>query len=210
MRTLHIHDDGTLEAASSALRAGEVVVVPTDTVYGVAVLPTLPNAVRDIYAAKQRPLTQHLPVMAATVDQVQDLGLELSESGQALARRWWPGPLTLVLGFSPTAPRPHWLGGRDEVAVRIPDHDFLRHLIAGTGPLLVTSANQHGTTTPPTAEDAGRELGGYPTLIVDGGTLSDTPSTLVNLHCESPAIEREGVIGRSDIERVLAATREAL
>jgi L-threonylcarbamoyladenylate synthase len=202
-----MQDDGTLEAASSALRAGDVIVVPTDTVYGVAALPTIADAVRDIYAAKQRPTTQHLPVMAATVDQVRDLGLELTESGQALAVRWWPGPLTLVLGFSATAPRPQWLSGRDEVAVRIPDHAFLRDLIVRTGPLLVTSANQHGATTPPTAEDAGRELGGYPTLLVDGGTLSDTPSTLVNLHCESASIEREGVIGRTDIESVLAAAR---
>ncbi len=209
MRTLHMHDDGTLEAASSALRAGEVIVVPTDTVYGVAAVPTHPDAVRDIYAAKQRPPTQHLPVMAATVEQVRDLGLELTEAGQALAQHWWPGPLTLVLGFSATAVRPQWLHGRDEVAVRIPDHDFLRRLISSTGPLLVTSANQHGATTPPTAEDAARELADYPTLLVDGGTLSATPSTLVNLHCAVASVEREGVIGRADIENVLAALSEA-
>ena len=75
----------------------------------------------------------HLPVLAASLDQVRALGVAFTPAARALARPWWPGPLTLAFGFEPGAPRPAWLAGRDEVAVRIPDHDFLRALLARTG-----------------------------------------------------------------------------
>ena len=107
--------------------------MPTDTVYGLAARPDDRDAVQAVYRAKGRPDGMHLPVLAASLDQVRALGVELTEAASALAGRWWPGPLTLAFGFGAGALRPGWLAGRDEVAVRIPDHDFLRGLLRGTG-----------------------------------------------------------------------------
>jgi L-threonylcarbamoyladenylate synthase len=203
MRTLHMDDDGVLEAATLSLRAGNVIVVPTDTVYGVAVLPTLSSAVDAIYAAKDRPRSHHLPVMAGSLEQVAALGVHLDHKATSLAGRWWPGPLTLVMGFSEHEPRPDWLQDREEVAVRIPDHSFLLSLLQETGPLLVTSANQHGSATPPTADQAAEELGGWVNLMVDGGTLQTVPSTLVNVRSAAAVVEREGAIPKQEVDGVL-------
>ena len=100
MRSIHVDDQGALPAAVASLRAGEVVVVPTDTVYGLAALPGNADAARRIYLAKNRPEQLHLPVLAATSDQVCQLGVDFSHAAATLAARWWPGPLTMVFGFS--------------------------------------------------------------------------------------------------------------
>jgi L-threonylcarbamoyladenylate synthase len=194
---------GSNEAAA-VLRAGGVVVVPTDTVYGLAARPEDAGAVQTIYRVKDRPAGMPLPVLAASLDQVRALGVEVTDAASALAERWWPGPLTLAFGFGPGA-RPEWLEGRDEVAVRIPDHDFARELLRTTGVLLVTSANPHGTPTPRAAGDVAASLGHAVDLIVDDGELTEVPSTLVNVHAERVVVEREGAIARAEIERALAA-----
>jgi L-threonylcarbamoyladenylate synthase len=191
-------------AAAEVLRAGGVVVVPTDTVYGLAARPEDADAVRAVYRVKDRPEGMPLPVLAASLDQVRALGVEVTDAASALAERWWPGPLTLAFGFG-TGARPEWLEGRDEVAVRIPDHDFARELLRTTGVLLVTSANPHGAPTPRAAGDVAASLGQAVDLIVDDGELTETPSTLVNVRRAEAVVEREGAIGRVEIERVLAA-----
>ena len=124
-------------------------------------------------------------------------------AAEVLARRWWPGPLTVAFGFDPGLERPSWLAGRTEVAVRIPDHEFLRSLLQQTGVLVVTSANLHGAPTPGTAGEVAVGLGSPIDLVVDGGTLRDVPSTLVNLNRPEPCVEREGSISRQAIEDVL-------
>ena len=205
MRTLHLDDATALSDATAALQGGQLIIVPTDTVYGLAAQPEHPAAVEAIYRAKDRPASVHLPIMAASLDQVAELGVELSPAAHRLAERWWPGPLTMALGFHPGAARPSWLAGRDEVAVRIPGHDFLLDLLARTGPLLVTSANQHGSVTPPSAADAADSLASEVTLLIDGGILTSVPSTLVNLRTSPPAVEREGAIGINEISAVANA-----
>ncbi|HWF16187.1 MAG TPA: L-threonylcarbamoyladenylate synthase [Acidimicrobiales bacterium] len=197
-------DDAGARAATEALRRGGIVVVPTDTVYGLAARPDDRNAVRAVYRAKGRPDRLPLPVLAASLDQVRALGVEVTDAANTLSGRWWPGPLTLAFGFAAGVARPAWLDGRDEVAVRIPDHDFLRGLLEGTGPLLVTSANPHGTPTARVAGDVAASLGGSVDLIVDGGPLTEVPSTLVNVRGCGAAVEREGVITLGEIERALA------
>ena len=206
MRTVRTGDDGAVSAAVAALGAGALVVVPTDTVYGLAARPGDAAAVQAIYRAKDRPEGMHLPVLAASPEQVRGLGVAFSEAARTLARRWWPGPLTLAFGFEAGTPRPDWLSGRTEVAVRIPDHDFLRAVLAEAGPLLVTSANPHGTPTPRRAEDVAAALAGSVGLIVDGGSLTEVPSTLVRVSGAGAGavLEREGAIGWAEVEAALA------
>jgi L-threonylcarbamoyladenylate synthase len=201
---VHTDDDGA-RAAAGTLQNGGVVVVPTDTVYGLAVRPEDGDAVRAVYRAKGRPGGMHLPVLAASLDQVCALGIDMTSAAGTLAARWWPGPLTLAFGFAAGSPRPDWLAGRDEVAVRIPDHPFLRGLLRATGVLLVTSANPHGAPTARVAGDVAASLGDTVDLIVDGGELTEVPSTLVNVRGEQAVVEREGAIPRSEIDDALAA-----
>jgi L-threonylcarbamoyladenylate synthase len=197
-------DDEGAGAATEVLRGGGVVVVPTDTVYGLAARPDDVGAVQTVYRVKGRPQGMHLPVLAASVAQVRALGVAFPAGADALARRWWPGPLTMALGFQAGLDRPDWLAGRDEVAVRIPDHDFLRTLLQRTGVLVVTSANPHGAPTPLTAHDVAAGLGPSVGLVVDGGMLRDVPSTLVNVREAEPVVEREGAISLAEVAAALA------
>jgi L-threonylcarbamoyladenylate synthase len=205
---LHADDPAAVEAACAVLARGGLVVVPTDTVYGLAARPTDSEAVRAVYRAKGRPEGMHLPVLASGVEQVRALGVAYGPAAQELARRWWPGPLTMAFSFEAGSRRPEWLTGRDEVAVRIPDHPFLRSLLAETGVLVVTSANPHGQPTPRTAEDvAAGELASFVDVIVDGGPLTEVPSTLVNVSGLTAVVEREGVIAADEIADALAGVR---
>ena len=203
MQTLHVTDQGALDVAAATLRDGGVIVVPTDTVYGLAALPGDVDAVRRVYLAKGRPDRMHLPVLAATLDQVRQLGVEFPAEAVALAARWWPGPLTMAFGFSVTTARPRWLDGREEVAVRIPDHAFLLALMRNVGALVVTSANGHGAVTPASAQEAGSLLAPHVGLVIDGGPLHATPSTLINVRARPPEIEREGAIARGEVAAAL-------
>jgi L-threonylcarbamoyladenylate synthase len=203
MRTLRVDDEDALGAATAALRAGELVVLPTDTVYGLAALAGHAGAEQRIFSAKGRPGRLPLPVLAASLDQVRQLGVEIPATAAALAVGWWPGPLTMAFGFSASAPRPPWLSGRDEVAVRIPQHPFLLALLEHSGPLLVTSANRHGAATPPAAAEAAAPLAPHVALVVDGGTCAGAPSTLVNVRGPRPVVEREGAIPAEAIGRAL-------
>jgi L-threonylcarbamoyladenylate synthase len=205
MLELHVDDADAAARTAAALLDGAIAVVPTDTVYGLAARPDDADAVQRIFVAKDRPAQTNLPVLASSLDQVTQLGVALSDSALALAARWWPGPLTLVFGFSPAAARPAWLDGRDEVAVRIPDHRFLLDLMADTGVLLVTSANRHGEPTAPSADEVARTLAPHIGVVVDGGPLTATPSTLVNLALIPAKIEREGAITAADIADVLTS-----
>jgi L-threonylcarbamoyladenylate synthase len=203
IRFVRADPEGAVVAAG-VLRDGGVVVVPTDTVYGLAARPDDEAAVASVYRAKGRPEGMHLPVLAASLDQVRALGVEFGDAAARLAASWWPGPLTLAFGFAAASTRPAWLAGREEVAVRIPDHDFLRSLLSGTGVLVVTSANHHGDPTPRTAGGVASTLGASVGLIVDGGRLAEVPSTLVNVRGREAVVEREGAISRGEVATALA------
>jgi L-threonylcarbamoyladenylate synthase len=203
MRTLRVDDEDALGAASKALRAGEVVLVPTDTVYGLAAMPDRAEAVQRIYLAKDRPTHMPLPVLAASLGQVRQLGVEFPEAATVLSARWWPGPLTMAFELSSSSPRPQWLTGREEVAVRIPAHAFLLALMRDTGVLLVTSANRHGEPTSPSAGEAGSQVAAYVDLVIDAGALTAVPSTLVNVRGPTAVVEREAAISREAIAAAL-------
>jgi len=177
--------------------------VPTDTVYGLAAMPNSTDAVHRIYVAKDRPAHLPLPVLAASLEQVRQLGVEFSEAATVLSARWWPGPLTMAFGLPAGSTRPKWLIGREEVAVRIPAHDFLLALMEDTGVLMVTSANRHGEPTSPSAAEAGAQVVPHVDLVIDAGTLTVVPSTLVNVRGAAAVVEREGAITAQDIAKAL-------
>ncbi|MGH9304211.1 MAG: L-threonylcarbamoyladenylate synthase [Acidimicrobiales bacterium] len=187
-------DRSALDRTVSAILRGGLVVLPTDTVYGLAIRPGDSSALARLLDAKARPRALNLPVLVASLDEVGCLGADLGETGRILAEKFWPGAMTLVLAFSPGARRPAWLEGRAEVAVRIPAHRFVTEVIAGTGPLLVTSANIHGEPTPAGAGEAAACLRLGVDLVVDDGLLKGEASTLVNLRAEPAVIERLGAL----------------
>jgi L-threonylcarbamoyladenylate synthase len=186
------------------LLAGGVALVPTDTVYGLAAVPSLPAAVARIFELKARPVTRNLPVMVSDIERVADLGVFLSKSAQRIfASPLVPGALTIAIGFGESK-RPDWLSGREEVAIRIPNDDFLREVLRTTGPLVVTSANSHGATTPERIDDILKQLHGSPDIVVDRGILSGTPSTLINCRKDPAVIERAGSIPAERLNEILS------
>lgn len=193
---------------AKALAGGATVILPTETVYGLAIQPDAPAGSRRVFELKGRPKELNLPVIIGAIEQLDRLGVDYNHTARRLAGKLWPGPLTIVMGFAPDRERPAWLSGREEVAVRLPAHELLREVAKAAGPLLVTSANRHGTGAKAVASEAAASLRGTVDLIVDGGTLSSTPSTIVNARCSPPRIERVGAISAAAIEEIVGATGE--
>jgi L-threonylcarbamoyladenylate synthase len=186
------------------LETGGVVLLPTDTVYGLAVSPSFDASIDRLFALKRRPRNVNLPIMVASDAELEPLGFEVSESARRLLRSpLIPGSLTLAMGFSSDY-RPAWLAGREEAAVRIPNDERLLSVLRKTGPLLVTSANAHSAETPDNIADILAQLDGAPDLAIDGGTLRTTASTLVNCRVDPPRIERLGVVPESEVLKYLS------
>ena len=187
-------DPASNQRTVDCLLRGGVVLLPTDTVYGLAVLPTCKDSIERVYGIKGRPRQANLPVMVASESDIDALGFALNEAARRLLRSpLVPGSLTLALGFrrGPAAP---WLAGREEAAVRIPNEHWLLAVLRIVGPLLVTSANVHGANTPDDIADVLAQLQGTPDLAVDGCVLHTVPSTLVNCRRDPPVIERVGIV----------------
>jgi L-threonylcarbamoyladenylate synthase len=185
------------------LRAGGTVLLPTDTVYGLAAHPEHDDALARLFALKRRPLTRNLPIMVATPEQAEELGAAVTGPARQLLAAFSPGPLTLALALDQRR-APAWLAGRDEIAIRIPDDEFLLAVLRAAGPLLVTSANLHGQETPERCADVLAQLDGTPDLTIDGGPRATVPSTLVNCNLPEPAVERVGAVPADQIAKVLA------
>lgn len=190
-----------LADAALAMRRGDVVLVPTDTVYGLAVAAENRSAVDAMFALKQRPTDVRVAVLVADVDQARAY-VDLGAVGERLAARYWPGPLTIV------APR-HAVGslaaGDDEtLGVRCPDDAVARALAADVGPIAVTSANLHGHETPARAAEAADLFPGV-AVVIDDGPRPGSASTVVSVVDGPPIILREGPIGLADIEATLGS-----
>jgi len=198
-----LHNPETLPGVIDVLVAGGVVLVPTDTVYGLAVHPEHDDAVGRLFAMKGRPRSVNLPVMVSSADQVSELGGVLTDPARRLlSSAFFPGPLTVALGICAER-APGWLAGRQEAAFRAPADSFLLAVLQATGPLLVTSANAHARRTPESVAPILAVLASPPDYVVDGGVRATVPSTLVNCRATPPGIERVGVISRAEIEAVL-------
>jgi len=196
--------DSGLDAATEALAAGRPVVLPTDTVYGVAVEPTRGGATDRLFAVKERPRTAALPLLVASIDQALQLSGDLPPTAVALADLFWPGGLTLVVPRRPGLDLD--LGGEDDttVGLRQPDHPVPVALATRVGPLAATSANLHGRPTPSTADEVAAELGEAVEIVLDGGRCAGAPSTVVACTPEGVTVLREGRVPTAD---VLAALR---
>src|ERR1041384_1266466 len=196
--------NGSVEEIVECLANGGGVLLPTDTVYGLAVSPNFDKSIDRLFALKRRPRNGNLPIMVSSDEELEPLGFEVSESARRLLRSpLIPGSLTLAMGFS-SEYRPDWLAGREEAAVRIPNDERLLSVLRKTGPLLVTSANAHSAGTPDNVADILAQLDGAPDLAIDGGTLRTTASTLVNCRLEPPVIERLGIVPESEVLRYLS------
>ena len=181
-------------AALNALRAGEPVGVPTDTVYGLAAGAGDADAIQRLFELKERPADRSIAVLVADLAAAAAL-VEFTPQAQRLAERFWPGPLTIVAPRTPSAPS--HLGTGDTIGVRLPGDDIMQ-AIAGPGALAVTSANLHGGPTPSTAQGVA-ELFPPLSLIVDGGPRPGASSTVVDVTGPDPVVLREGPVSLAEI-----------
>jgi L-threonylcarbamoyladenylate synthase len=198
-----------VERAVAALEAGELVVVPTDTVYGLACDPENRDTVRLLSAVKGRSREQPVAVVASSVDVLLELIPELRGAGEAAARAVLPGPYTLVL--SNPARRLPWLtGSRPEtIGVRVPDlagpgRDFIDRV----GVVAATSANLHGGADPRAPGDVPAEIRDAVAAFLDDGELPGTPSTVVDLTGDEPRVLRAGAVPAEDALARIAAVLE--
>lgn len=188
-------DGAALDEAAALLARGEVVAIPTDTVYGVAVSPVVPGATDRLFAAKGRSRDVPIAVLVADAAQAWSIARRPPPSAALrLAARHWPGPLTIVVERSPD-----WsadLGDdRMTVGVRCPDDDWVRALCQRTGALATSSANRHGEPTPPDAVGVAGVFAGAVALVVDGGRRHGLPSTVVRCgHDGAVEVVRSGAI----------------
>jgi tRNA threonylcarbamoyl adenosine modification protein (Sua5/YciO/YrdC/YwlC family) len=196
-----------VSAASAALRRGALVVLPTDTVYGVAADAFNPAAVDALLTAKGRGRDMPVPVLVSARPMLEAVVEGLTEAGQALVEEFWPGALTLVVRHTTHLA---WDLGetRGTVAVRMPDHPIALDLIGRTGPLAVSSANRTGHPPATTMLDARLQLGAAVDVYLDGGACADaTPSSIVDLTGPAPVLLRAGALGVDDLRRVVPDLR---
>jgi tRNA threonylcarbamoyl adenosine modification protein (Sua5/YciO/YrdC/YwlC family) len=190
--------------AAAALRKGDLAVLPTDTVYGVAADAFSPVAVASLLAAKGRGRQAPPPVLVGTVRAALALVEDVSAAGKDLIDEFWPGGLTLVLRANRSLA---WdLGDtKGTVAVRMPMHPVTLDVLRETGPLAVSSANRTGQPPATTAQQAEEQLGETIAVYLDGGTCpGDSPSTIVDLTGPIPRLLRRGVIPAARLRRVVA------
>lgn len=192
------------EAALAALRAGELIGLPTETVYGLGADAANPDAVRKVFAAKGRPADHPLIVHLADVSQVPQWASEFPPAAQALARRYWPGPLTLVLPKA-AGVLAEVTGGQDTVALRVPSHPLALALLrAFGGGIAAPSANRYGRVSPTRAAHVREELGDAVAVVLDGGDCEvGLESTIVGCVDGRVLLLRPGRITRQDIEAVV-------
>ncbi len=194
--------------AAALIAAGRPVAVPTETVYGLAADARNPQAVARIYAAKGRPDFNPLIVHVPTLAMAETLG-EFGTAERALATRFWPGPLTLVLRRSKLA-QDFVTGGQDTVGLRVPSHPVARSLLKEfNGGIAAPSANRFGRVSPTTAAHVREDLGGDVDLVLEGGPSEvGIESTIVDFSSGSPVLLRPGRIAKDELEEVLKSNVE--
>ncbi|HLE42885.1 MAG TPA: L-threonylcarbamoyladenylate synthase [Methylomirabilota bacterium] len=195
--------DPIQDAAAAAL-AGKLIVMPTDTVYGIGTRPDDPAATARLFEAKGRPRELELPVLVPSAGAARDVAA-FDERAEVLVGRLWPGPLTIVLPRT-DATRPWDLGGDPAtVGVRMPHHPLALAVLARAGPLAVSSANRSGGPTPAECDGLARTFGDIVAVFLcQDAPLAGRPSTVVDLSHGEPRILRAGALAEGDVLAALA------
>ena len=184
-----------IDEVAALLNAGHVVVIPTDTVYGVAAKFEIASAVQQLFAIKQRPSTVPLPVFVNDGEGVFHVGGRETASASTLAHAFWPGPLTLIVpALASSAER---IGSRDAtIGFRRPNDELVEYLVARCGPLAVTSANEHGSPPCTSVAEVQEVFAGNDLVaaVLDGGERNGTVSTVVICDDHGYRIVREGAL----------------
>jgi len=190
-----------IEKGVKILQKGGVIAFPTDTVYGLGADAFNSTAVERIYEIKNRPKHRQLPLLTADVERLTTLADPIPEIAWFLARRFWPGGLTLVLSKADSLPV--YLASGPTIAVRLPNHPVCLALIQRLGnPIIGTSANISGQPAALTAEEVGQQLGGKIDFIINGGKCpGGKESTVVDITRESPIILRQGITPSDEIDK---------
>jgi tRNA threonylcarbamoyl adenosine modification protein (Sua5/YciO/YrdC/YwlC family) len=192
-----------LAAAGAAIGAGRLVVLPTDTVYGLGADAFTPSAVEALLAAKGRGRDMPVPVLIGTMRTLDGIASRISDAARELTEAFWPGGLTIVCHEQPSL---RWdLGDAAQtVAVRMPLHPVALDLLKNTGPMAVSSANKSGRPPARSATEARTQLGDAVEVYLDGGVTEDSvPSTIVDVTGPRPRVLRVGHISLDDIRSVV-------
>ena len=197
-------DAQELARAAALIRAGELVAFPTETVYGLGANALDPAALEKIYSAKGRPPASPLIVHVDSIEMARSLAREWPDTAELLARRFWPGPLTLVLPKQPHVPG-RLTAGLDTVGIRMPAHPIALALIREAGvPIAAPSANRFTELSPTTAQHVRDSLGDRVALVLDGGpTTVGIESTVLSLAGSSAVLLRPGMVTQAEIEAVI-------
>jgi L-threonylcarbamoyladenylate synthase len=193
-----------------ALRNGDIVGLPTETVYGLAADMRNDDAIRRIFTVKGRPTSHPLIAHIARFDQLEELSQDLSETCRLLVSVCWPGPLTVIVRAAPGMSRV-CTGGRDTVAVRMPAHEMAQRVITELGtPVVAPSANRFGHVSPTSAQHVDADIGEEIDLILDGGPCDiGVESTIVDCTTSPLQILRHGAITPEDVRRIVDSTSPA-
>ncbi|UCD41216.1 MAG: threonylcarbamoyl-AMP synthase [Chloroflexota bacterium] len=192
-----------LPHALDVLRNGGLVAFPTDTVYGLAALPTEVEFVERLYTAKGRESTRAIAILLSSPAELAQVTVSPSKSAMKLAEKFWPGPLTIIIPRHPALP--DILSPNPNIGVRIPDHDFALQLLKAAGPLGVTSANISGRENTLTAQEVVQQLDGKIHLVIDGGeSPGSVPSTVIDCTTPKPVILRPGPISQEEVLEALS------
>ncbi|MCH7999436.1 MAG: threonylcarbamoyl-AMP synthase [Chloroflexi bacterium] len=202
-------DGASGDEAVRVLRDGGLVCYPTDTVYGIGAAAGDDAAVRRLFAVKGRSLDKPLPLLLADVSDAARVA-EVTPLAKSLATRFWPGALTIVMRKA-VSYRSLALAGGDTVALRVPDHEFVRRIVRALGePITGTSANRSGTRAPMSAAEVALQMGEMVELIIDGGqSRTGLESTVIDITRDKPEIVREGAVSRGEVEEALGRTVRA-
>jgi L-threonylcarbamoyladenylate synthase len=204
MQTLlrSVDEPGWLADAVEFLRRHQPIVIPTDTVYGLAALAADHIAVERIFTVKERPPDRPLPVFPASLERTEEV-VELGDRGRRLVETFWPGALTVVARRRMTF-NSRGLLGQNTVGVRLPDSAPVLELLAAAGePLAVTSANRSGAGSVATAPEAVAALDGLVPLVIDGGVLAGQESSVIDITRGLAVLLRDGAIDADRLSRAL-------
>jgi L-threonylcarbamoyladenylate synthase len=186
-----------LDRATAAIGKGDLIVYPTDTLYGLGANVFNVTSIEKVYDVKQRPRHIPLSIMVSSLSMMEEIGT-VNEKTKEIIKKFLPGPLTVVIPKKNVVPD---IIAKDKIAVRIPNNQIALHLATLSGPITATSANIHGGRNPTTINIAKGQLGETVSVYIDSGRLPGKPSTILEINGKNLKVLREGAIGSHELLR---------